>query len=254
MQSKRVLVCNDLHLPFHDPIAVNCMLFAAKSIGVHEIIINGDLLDFYSINMHQKNKHPDVNQTLQSELDVGREFLSNLRDIFPKAKTTFIFGNHEHRLERYIIQECKWFHNIVRLEKQLELERLKIDFLPYNDAVEICNGLYVQHSPPSYGVNGARTSLLKKQDASYIWGCSHRQQHATTTGASGKVYHAWFNGWLGSTTLTPEHKEVFSYAKQHESWQKCFMIVDVINDKFFGHQCSIIDGSTTIDGQYFEGR
>ena len=252
MQSRRVLVFNDPHLPFHDPLALNVMLFAAKSIEVHEIVINGDLLDFYSINMHQRNKHPDVNKTLEDELNVGREFLQKLRDTFPKAKITFIFGNHEDRLERYIVQECKWFHNIVRLEKQLQLEQLHIDWHPYNDAIELCKGLYVQHSPPSYGVNGARTSLLKKLDASYIWGCSHRQQHATTTGSRGKVYHGWFNGWLGSTTLTAEHKRVFSYAKGHESWQQCFMIVDIINDQFFGHQCSINNGMTTVDGQLFD--
>ena len=254
MRKRRVLVFNDQHLPFHCPYALNVSLMAAKDVGINEIIINGDLLDFYSINMHQKNKHPGVMQDLESELIAGREFLEKLRDHFPKAKIHFIFGNHEYRLERFIIQECKSFYNLLKLEDQLNLDKLNITWQQYNDYYDLCEGLRVQHSPPSYGVNGARTSLLMKHDMSYIWGCTHRKQSASITTASGKVINAYFNGWLGSTTLTDEHRNVFSYTKGHTNWQQCFSIVDIIGDMFFVNQCDIINGTTSLDGSFYQCR
>ena len=253
-KNRRVLVFNDQHMPFHDPYALNVSLMAAKDIGVTEIYINGDLLDFYSINMHQKNKHPDVMENLESELNAGKEFLEKLRGYFPKVKIHYIFGNHEHRLERFIISECKSFYNLLKLEDQMELKRLNVTYQYYNDYLEICKGLMIQHSPPSYGVNGARTSLLMKHDTSFIFGCTHRKQQAAITTATGRVVQVWFNGWMGSTTLTDEHKRVFAYTKGHTNWQQCFSIVDIIGDKFFVHQCDIIDGSTSLDGSFYQAK
>lgn len=253
MGSKRVLVFNDLHIPYHDKKAVQLAIYTAKSIGVHEIVINGDLLDFYSINMHQKNKHPEVNQSLESEIIEGREFLELLRHTFgDTVKIHFIFGNHEYRMERYILQECKALVNMVKLETQLNLSTLGISHQLYNSSYNLVSNLYIQHSPPSYGVNGARTSLLKKHDASFIWACSHRVQQAHITGSSGIIYSAYFNGWLGSTSLSDEHKRVFEYTKDHHEWQQCFSIVDVVNDQYFVHQCLIKDYKTSLDGSLFQ--
>ena len=143
-------------------------------------------------------------------------------------------GNHEYRLDRFILNNCKAFHNIVTIDKQLHLDHYNIDWIPYNECYRVDEtNLYIQHSPPSYGVNGARTSLLKKHDRSFIWGCTHRIQKAAITGASGQEHYAYFNGWLGSTSLTPEHKEVFKYTKNHEEWQAGFALVDVIEGREF---------------------
>ena len=251
MQSKRVLVFNDPHLPFHDPLALNLCLIVAADIKVDEIIIDGDLLDFYNINSHGP-KHPDVIQTLEDELSAGKLFLEKLRDAFPLAKIHFIFGNHEDRLDRFIIKDCKSFYNIVKLEAQLNLEKLHITHQPYNSFYQLTDNLRIQHSPPSYGVNAARTSLMSKLDMSYAWACTHRLDYACLTGGSGEIYEAWTNGWLGSTTLTEEHARVFSYAKKHEKWQQGFMIIDIINNTFFGHQCAIKNRNTTsIDGGFY---
>ena len=248
MKSKRVLVFNDPHRPFHDPLALNLCLQVAHDIKVHEIYIVGDLADFYNVNSHGP-KHPEVFQTLEDELIDCRDFLQKLRDYFPDAKIHFIFGNHEDRLDRFIVQHCRNFHNIVKLESQLNLERLKITHQPYNQFYQLTPDLRLQHSPPSYSVNAARTSLLRKPDMSYIYGCTHRKDYACITGSRGKQYEVFCNGWLGSTSLTKEHARVFSYAKNHENWQQCFSIVDIINDFYNVHQCLIRDRNwTTIDG------
>jgi hypothetical protein len=251
---KTKLVFNDVHGPFEDPIKLELVLLAGDFLysqkKLDEIILNGDILDFYNINSHGP-KHPEIQNTLEAEIEWGIDFLSKLRKRFPDVKITFIFGNHEDRLERFIIDKCPAFYNMFQLHKMLRLEELNIDWLPYNNTYQVeKTNLYIQHSPPSYGVNGARTSLLKKHDRSYIWGCTHRVQKAKITGASGNEYEAWFNGWLGSTTLTNEHKRVFSYAKGHEEWQHAFIILDVVNDNYFQvNQYGFLGDSICIAGK-----
>lgn len=123
----------------------------------------------------------------------------------------------------------------------LNLEALDIEFYEYNYKYQLEEtNLFIQHSPPSYGENGARTSLLKKLDANFIFGCSHREQHSAVTGSSGNVYRCWFNGWLGSDTITREASKIFSYHRGHGNWQRCAGVAYVINKKeFFYNQFSV---------------
>lgn len=250
------LVFNDVHGPWHDPIKVELVLlvgdFLFKKKVLDEIIIDGDLLDFYNIHSHGP-KHSQIITTLEEELQWGTDFIEALRKRFPGIKITFIFGNHEDRLDRFIQENCKAFHNILRLENQLRLKENDIDFLPYNSAYRVAEtNLFIQHSPPSYGVNGARTSLLTKHDRSYIYACTHRKQMASITTASGKVHYCYYNGWLGSTTLTEEHRRVFSYTKGHESWQGAFSLVDVVNGvEFQVTQYGFLGDSVCVAGKVF---
>lgn len=253
MGISRTGIINDLHVPFHDPKLVKLVLEAFEDIGITRLIINGDFLDMYHVSRYDKKSLPFT--TFEDEIYEGREMLADIRRRFPKIPIIFLYGNHEARLEAFIEKNAKAFHNFFNLEIMLELERLDIEFYHYNYCYQLeKTNLYIQHSPPSYGVNGARTSLLKKMDASFIYGCTHRKQVSCVTGHSGEVYTVYFNGWLGSTTLTPEHQEVFSYAKGHENWQHAAAVVNVIDEKeFFVDQLEIKNYKLLLDGNiYYE--
>lgn len=254
----RTMVINDVHLPFSNTklLSSQCTGLIADIIEdrkLDRLIINGDLLDFYCVNSHGP-KHPDISTTLLDELNSGRDFFESLRKRFPRLEVIFLYGNHEDRLDRFILQNAKPFWNVLNIENPCNLEAMGIEYYPYNKEYQVDEtNLFIQHSPPSYGVNGARTSLLKKLDRCYIYGCTHREQKATSTGASGQRYSVYFNGWLGSTEETPEHKRVFSYAKGHENWQSTFSIVTVKNKvDFHVNQYSIVNNSTVVDGVLYE--
>jgi len=253
----RTIVFSDVHIPFHDPKLLSLdarglILDIAHDIQVDRILINGDLLDLYGVNMHGP-KSSLVHTHLEDELIAGRDFIAALRERFPDTEIVYALGNHETRLNRFILQHCKSFHNLLRIESFLELERHNIICLPYQSKYQFDGtNCYAMHSPPSYGVNGARTSLLKKLDQTFIYGCTHREQSAHITGASGSIYSAYFLGWLGSNTLTPEHAEVFSYAKGHENWQRSFAIVNTYNDEFHVNTYSIRDYSCVVDGYLYK--
>lgn len=249
----RYIVFNDVHVPFHDTKALSLIYDIIEDIPLDGIIINGDFLDAFNLNSHQP-KDPEVITSLEEEFFEARELLEELRKRNPKKKIVYLAGNHLFRLDRFVMKHCPSFYNILTSEKMLQLERLDIEFYPYNTAYQLeKTRLYIQHSPPSYGENGARTSLLKKPNGSFIYGCTHRMQHSSITDINGVVNSVWFNGWLGSVDETPEHVRVFSYAKGHSNWQKCFSLVTVVNGKeFHVQQIPIVNNSCVVDGAYYE--
>jgi hypothetical protein len=245
----KTAIINDLHAPFHDPQAVGTALDIIADAHVDRIVINGDLLDMYNVNSHGP-AHPMTGTLLEDEIAFGRLWLAGLRKRFPKKEIVFLFGNHEDRLERFIIQHAKALFKLISLQNLLGLKDLDISYYPYNHRYRLeKTNVYIQHSPPSYGKNGAMTSLERDVDQTSIYGCSHRLQHVCKTSKSGVTYDCYYNGWLGSTRLSAAHARVFHYAKGHENWQQCFALVTVEDGKrSFIEQIPIRNGEALYGG------
>ena len=107
------------------------MLDVFQDIGIDRLIINGDLLDFYNVNLHDKEKHPEIQASLEDEFESGNIFFEELFKKFPNTEIVYIFGNHEDRLDRWIVQKAKAFWNIVTIEKQLNLANKDMVIIPY---------------------------------------------------------------------------------------------------------------------------
>ena len=241
---------NDVHGPYHDPVAVNLVLDIFEDLNLDGIYLNGDIFDFANISRHNKAKHPDLQMTLEDELHWGQEFFEEIRKRFVMKgkKVIYLKGNHEVWLDQFIIEKCPAFWNICRLESHIDFEGIELH--EYNTQIEVENSnLFIQHSPPSYAKTGVYTSIKEKGDASYIWGCTHRISHACVTGSTGKVYHGYFNGWLGSIDYRNDNRLAFKYKKNHKTWQQCFSIVNVI-DGIESHvtQVPITNHSAFVDG------
>jgi len=251
------MVINDIHIPFHDSRLVTVsaegmLLDIAEDLEVDRILLNGDVLDCYNWNSY--GVHPEVQVDMETEIYLGRCFFENLRKRFPDTEIVFLYGNHEYRYERWVIEKAKPMYNRLKLDADLGLERLGIEWYPYQFEYQLeQTNCYAVHSPPSYSVNGARASLLKKFDQTFLYACTHREQKACVTGGSGQVYAAYFNGWLGSVDETPSHRKVFSYRKGHVDWQHCFSIVTIVDGKdAHVNQISIRDHACVVDGHYYD--
>lgn len=250
MQSYRAAVISDLHAPFINEDLLDLVLQAIKDANIDILYINGDCLDFYAISSHGP-KSPHVITSFEDEVEWGLNFFKKLRELFPTQKIVFNAGNHEYRLDRFIAKNCPSFFNFLRLEQMLQLEHFKIEYVEYNNFSELPNcDLRVQHSPPSYSENLCMTSLKKKMDGCYIWGCSHRLDSAYKTGTKGKIYRCYSGGWLGSIDLMKENEEVFKYARGHSNWQHGFAIVSV-HDGFFHVEQIPIEHSKFIVNNFF---
>jgi hypothetical protein len=126
MEEKSVCF-GDVHLPFHDPKAVDLLLLFIKFYQPDKIFINGDLIDCWAISKFAKSLN--IDSPLKTEFELGREFFKSLRTICPKAHIIYIYGNHEFRFERYLAERAEDFYDIrgMTLKEQLDCDLYKIE-------------------------------------------------------------------------------------------------------------------------------
>jgi hypothetical protein len=258
MKISRTLVINDIHGPFHDPRLIDengrgVVLEVAENLLVDRIVVAGDCLDLINMSSHDNGRvHPQIQVTLEDELEWGREFFYNLRARFPKTEIVFLYGNHEDRYDRAVVKDHKKFYDRLKLHLELNLEHHNIIWYDYNTRYQLEQSkLYIQHSPASY--SSPQANLKTYPDTSSIFGCSHRVGHACHNGKD-EIFHCYFNGWLSTWDLTPEHERVFRYRKNHAKWQNVLSIVTCIDGKnAYNTQHLIEDYRVIVDGFVFEG-
>jgi predicted phosphodiesterase len=204
--NKKILVLSDIHIPYHDVEAVQLAVEKGISEGCDTVYLNGDILDFFGLSFHEKDsrKRPGVKQ----EIAMAKEFFQYLRHKLPNANIYFKPGNHEHRLERYLVikapelLDCEEF----KLNILLELEKFKIIFIDKRTKVYFGH-LLVEHGDRmkgSGGVNPART-LFTKYKRHVLCGHFHRKSEHTEKIYDGKLISTFSTGCL--CELEPEYFE-----------------------------------------------
>lgn len=215
------LIIPDLHIPFHDPNAVNLTVKVANKIKPDRIIQVGDFYDFYSVSKFDKD--PKRIDTMQDELDVGYKVWKSIRKAVPKAEILYLEGNHEYRLRKYL-----WRHpelhslDVLKLENVLRIKELKIDFYKNKDTLYLKNNLIATHGANDDGCKLSQHSgysaknTLERIGTNGISGHTHRlASHYKTT--FDKQYEWHESGCL--CDLDPE------YMKK-PNWQHGFVVVN----------------------------
>lgn len=99
-----VYVISDIHFPYQDNEAIEAFLRYVEMNGEPNIIVlNGDLLDFYKLSRFSKDpsgKNP------AEEIEMLRDFLAELRKASPNSDIYYTIGNHETRLEKYVLDNA----------------------------------------------------------------------------------------------------------------------------------------------------
>ena len=127
----QAIVLSDIHLPYEDKRALSTALEFTRKIKPDTIILGGDILDCYPLStFHRVPSAPSLHQ----ELEAGKNFLKELRRQHRNADITFIFGNHESRFEKRILERLPELHGSVALSELLELDEL--DIIPVTEPVD----------------------------------------------------------------------------------------------------------------------
>lgn len=226
-------IISDIHIPWHSQRSVDLAMTVFEDQGVTGILLGGDIGDFARIQMHGAN-HPEIQKTLQMEIDAIIDFLIELRKRFPGVRIVYCEGNHEDRLSRFIMSQCPVFWNMVSLKKRIEAENLDIEWHPYNERFWFDDAnIFFQHSPKSYSVNAARTNYLAMPDCSAIYGCTHRPDQAHFPGSK-EYYSVTMLGWHGdrghfdqNKKEISENRRVFAYTKNHEKWGRSIALLTI---------------------------
>ena len=125
---ERVVVCSDLHVPYHDEECLSAFLSFCKFFKPHKVFINGDLIDFYAISRFVKD--PKRSLQLQEEIDEAINILKQIRKVNKTAEIIFIKGNHCARLQKYLWSEAKELSGLrdLTVESLLQLSSMNIKY------------------------------------------------------------------------------------------------------------------------------
>lgn len=217
----RILVISDIHVPFHDDLAVRLALNHGKAQDVTHILINGDLMDCHSVSHWERDPRT---RDFQGELDAGRLFLQVLRDQFPKARIVFKLGNHDEWLERYYSVKAPELLGVsdYELKRLLRCNDVGVEVVTQKRPV-MAGKLAIMHGHEfakgiAAPVNPARGFYMRAKD-NILGGHFHQtSEHNEKVAVSGRLLTAWSTGCL--CDMRP------AYAP-FNNWNHGFAIVDV---------------------------
>lgn len=150
--STKILMLNDIHIPFEDKPCVELAFKFIADWKPHRIILNGDIIDGEYISKFLKR--PDRAQTLEEEHIKGNAFLDRLDEVCDKignVKKVFLEGNHEARLENYIMKEASALMGLYNLDSFLNLKERGYEHL-------VCGQPYKVPEANLYYVHGLSVS------------------------------------------------------------------------------------------------
>jgi len=201
---ERVAYLPDIHAPYHDEPALVAALRYVRQLRPHVVYQLGDLVDFYPLSRFDRD--PARADSLQDELDQGRDILRRIRAAAGKARLYLIKGNHEHRLTRYLWQRAPEMSGLrgLRLPALLGLDELDIRYV--DRGVTLHRDRIVKHGTLIRQRAGyTATGEMERAGQSGVSGHSHRLGHVHRRNYRGRV-----SDWIEAGCLCrmdPEYME-----------------------------------------------
>lgn len=230
-------VCSDIHIPYHDPLALSACFSEFKRRNIDGLYLNGDILDYEKISRF--GSMPD-GRYLKDEINSGRQFLQALRRMFPRIPIYFKSGNHEKRLETYIMQKAPELANAFGLDTptQLGFQELGIIHIPEN-IVSQYGKLWIAHGH-ELGMGGGSINIARqvrlRVGVNIIVGHWHKHQEDQSRNLADDVHAAIALGCL--CYLKPR------YTGALNAWSQSAATVELLSPsgEFRVNTFKIIDG------------
>jgi hypothetical protein len=239
------LFLGDWHVPYHDARAVDLAMAFASWFQPTSIYVLGDFLDCYPLSTYDRD--PSRLTSLQNELDQGKALLKRLRAVAGrKCQITYLDGNHEFRLSRYLCRHPELSSlSSLNVSDLLDLPSLGITHHAYHTQLRWC-GLLVEHgdliSPTS---GGSAKKMLESRGVSGISGHVHR------LGSHFRTDHRGTLGWWENGCLCQPWAE---WKIGPPNYQQGFSVGHGIpgKNRFVVEQVPIIKGRLFYAGQCWE--
>jgi predicted phosphodiesterase len=232
-QFKKVGILSDIHVPFHHRESLACAISYLKKQEIDCLYLNGDIFDVYSLSMHQKE--PDL-RNFPLEVEMCREFMQKMRDIFKHIPIYFKLGNHENRYARILQNQAEEFAQIHDLQFEIFFHLERLGFIMVQDWQGCYMGdLLVLHGHELYGSGGANPAqnLMNKVMCNALIGHVHKTSFAMKKTGFKESIKTYTTGCL--TYTSPKYMVM----AQHNQG---FAIVEIENGKSNVHNMIIKDG------------
>jgi predicted phosphodiesterase len=210
VKTKVGLIIPDLHVPYHDKRAWGLVLKAGKLVKPDFIVVLGDFLDCYTVSSHRKD--PRRRLTLQDELDAANAELDKLDALGAKSRH-FVQGNHEHRLERYLMDHAPEVFGMARPDRLLRMADRGWSYTPYGRSLRIGRMNYTHDVDGKAGPN-AHAQSLQAFGGNVCQGHTHRLATCYAGNLKNETHTGVSLGWLGDANAA-DYK---SYVKAKKDW------------------------------------
>jgi predicted phosphodiesterase len=188
------LVLGDVHLPYHDKRTVELAIQEARRRNVVGVLLNGDILDSHEVSDHERDRDA---LSYFDEIQIGQRFLAWLRSQLPAARIVYKEGNHDDRVQRYVLSRAPALAGIEGLDLPSFLKMRDHGVEWINDKRVIRLGkLHVLHGHEyrgGGGVNPARWLFLRAVSTA-MCGHFHRTSEHHQRGLNQKSHGVWSVG------------------------------------------------------------
>lgn len=241
---RRILICPDVHAPYHHKPSWRCFLRVARGWEPEGCIALGDFGDFHAVGSHPK----DPRRVLPFSVEIAgvNRALDQLdAALGPDCWGVFHQGNHETRLERYVFDKAPLLADggIVPWDERLRLHERGWKVIPYKQSYQI-GELRTTHDVGRAGIYAARQSLLDT-GTNTAFGHTHRLVAHYQGQLFGRPHVGITCGWLGDPlAIDYRHRDsvrrdsIHGFATVHMRDDGVFWITPV----------PIIDGNAVVDG------
>lgn len=187
-----VFASGDWHVPYHDPLSLRVFLEATRRMRPDVLVLMGDILDCYSLSTFSKDPRRKVQ--FSDELSTANKVLDLVQDIGIE-KVYFIEGNHEFRLERFVMDNPK-AAGLLEMRELLGIDERGWTWVPYKGASVQIGTMHFKHDVGPAG-RYANQQSIDAFGNNICFGHTHRGGHELRNTVSGETHQALNTGWLG---------------------------------------------------------
>ena len=210
----RVIV-PDSHGCFVEKAAASAMLADIKLLKPSSIILLGDHLDCggFLAEHHTWGYVAETDYSFEDDVEATNQFLDQLQSAAPQATIEYLEGNHERRIEKWIVTDAlrsgkgsrsdvKMLNSMFSTQTVLGLDRRKIPIYKQGEWYDGCHvpgtilrdNCYFTHG--QFTSKSAAAAHLAKYNSNIWFGHTHRMDMATKRTVSSGPIGAWNPGCL----------------------------------------------------------
>lgn len=215
MKIESWMILPDIHFPYHSHESLSLVSQLMESERTCSGIIQlGDCFELESVSKWQRGRQ--AYHWFKDEVKEAKRYFYEFRHRHRFLPFHIIFGNHEHRLARYIAAMAPSLEDMgPTVQDIFSFKDALIAHTPYtiNQLVRFKDtDLYFRHEPVGSGRMSAK-STAELGGVNLIYGHTHTSQKYTHKNLLGEIKIARSLGWLGDSS-----KACFDYRGSRDTW------------------------------------
>lgn len=245
MGERHIVLIPDCHHPFQDKRALRAVIKYIRLTQPHEVCILGDYLDCLAPARWSKGLAAEFAAGLDKEAEEGRATLAWLRAVYG-GEITFLEGNHEARIRKYVASVAPALAGIVRMVPEL-LDFEGFDVRPKEQPYRIApNTVAIHGDLLSKDAGKSAWKEMTRHGRNVVQGHSHRLGLMFET--TDRTRFALECGWLGDVK-----RAGYLSFKGIANWQQGFGELRVIGERVFPSAVHVQGDTLVAAGRIIRG-